>query len=476
MKCIITGRKLVILGLLPLLGLALFVVKDLGSQHVEAAGTPSPDIAIAIDVASDGADDCDTITLNVIDSKCTVATGSTFTVDTRLLTLTGLPDGDGDTIVGYQTFDESIQFSGGLTFNNRPGTGEIVGPECATKAESKLFLPVAYRAGCVAGPGEMTFTGTVFEADLTCPGTGTESVTLVHGTPANTQITDESLTPVVDENDKGAPETLTINCVAPQKSNILKLDAKTGGPVGAACFRFADGDFTPLFQVCDNDFQGPPEPHPACLFDGVCEDENPATGAIRVSLAPANYNISESKPPPFYNPDPNPQGCQGSPGGTCTLVFYNAPKASAIGVTKVSLANPPGSCHRVFDANQIPLFDVCDNNFQGPPQNHALCTPDGTVACEDADPAVGRIRVAIVAGTYNLLEIKAPTLHNPDPVKKQCVAAGGNSCVVTIINTPVVRPWFPWDTDGNGAVAAPDFFDVLSHFGECKPPTAGSDC
>ncbi len=269
---------------------------------------------------------------------------------------------------------------------------------------------------------------------------------------------------------------------APGRIHILKNDAKTGLPLGGACFLVLDSTNTTLiFPVCDNDFQGPPVPDPfgLCTIDGTpaCEDKDPALGSIVVNgfFGGFTFHVVETKAPPFYNVDGSKLICfvppVPPPGNECVVKFFDAPKTSEINITKLSQRPAPQSCYRILTPAQVLLFRVCDNNFQaGFPESNTLCDPDGTTLCEDADPANGSIRVVVSTGTYHVTEFKAPPLHTPDPTKQICNAAGGNKCELTFVNTPTVRPWFPWDVDGNGAVAAPDFFAVLGRFGQCKKP------
>ena len=80
-----------------------------------------------------------------------------------------------------------------------------------------------------------------------------------------------------------------------------------------------------LFEVCDNNFQGPPQSHFACIPDGVCEDEDIDTsGAIQVTLAFADdYWIVESKAPPGFVADPAKKMCP----VVCKLLFVNQPES-----------------------------------------------------------------------------------------------------------------------------------------------------
>ena len=92
-----------------------------------------------------------------------------------------------------------------------------------------------------------------------------------------------------------------------------------------SCFQVTDVSQSPLFTVCDNDFQGAPASNAACVPDGVCEDEDPADGSIHVSVSAGTYNVSESKAPPSHTADASKLSCDTVGGGTCQLTFVNEP-------------------------------------------------------------------------------------------------------------------------------------------------------
>ncbi len=126
----------------------------------------------------------------------------------------------------------------------------------------------------------------------------------------------------------------------------------------------------------------------------------------------------------------------------------------------------PKSCFQVSDESQSPLFTVCDNDFQGAPDVSILCLPDAT--CDDEDPADGSIQVTVSAGTYNVSESKAPPNHSADASKLSCEATS-TKCLLTFVNEPNTKPWFPWDTDNDGEVGFFDFLGLLQHWGQEKP-------
>ncbi len=127
-----------------------------------------------------------------------------------------------------------------------------------------------------------------------------------------------------------------------------------------------------------------------------------------------------------------------------------------------------GSCFDIIIFPGPSSFEVCDNNTQTLDTN-AVCFEDGTAECEDIDPESGLIRVAVAAGFYDVQETVAPLFHTLDTSIQICDPRPGSKCLVTFENGSNRNPSFPWDIDGDGAVAFPDFLQLLQHFGERKP-------
>jgi Tol biopolymer transport system component len=137
-----------------------------------------------------------------------------------------------------------------------------------------------------------------------------------------------------------------------------------------------------------------------------------------------------------------------------------------INISKSGSYKPPASCYSVRNSSQTQLFTICDNDSGGAPAAHASCSGDGI--CNDEDTAVGEIQVSVSAADYRIVETVAPVNHTLDPSKETCNAST-TECSVQFVNVPTTKPWFPWDVNGDGAVAGTDFFAVLAHFGETKP-------
>ena len=251
--------------------------------------------------------------------------------------------------------------------------------------------------------------------------------------------------------------------------NISAADIDTFQPLGGVCFGVRDGLQNPLFEVCDNDFQGGfPQSSSVCEPDGVCNDENPASGFVQVTVESAGYRVIQTKAPPGYDLDPFENSCDAS-SSKCAVVFFNVPISSPqISITASASYSLPGSCFEVSDDAQNPLFQVCDNDFQdGFPQSSSVCVPDGV--CEDENAGEGLIDVFVEPGLYSVTEIKAPPNHNLTfDLKRDCDASDVR-CFTSFLHEPKTSPWFPWDLNGDGSVSLLDFLQLLQHFGEVAP-------
>ena len=141
---------------------------------------------------------------------------------------------------------------------------------------------------------------------------------------------------------------------------------------------------------------------------------------------------------------------------------------SHINVTTIGLPRAVrGACYEVTIFQAGGSFFVCDNNIQGLDTN-AVCNVDGTVECEDADPAPGFIMVAVPPGFYNLVQIKTPDNHLADLTTRMCDPRPKGKCDVAFEVQATTNASFPWDLTGDGAVALGDILVLLQHFGERK--------
>ena len=141
---------------------------------------------------------------------------------------------------------------------------------------------------------------------------------------------------------------------------------------------------------------------------------------------------------------------------------------SHINVTTTGLpAAVRGACYEVTIFQAGGSFFVCDNNIQVVDTN-AVCNVDGTVECEDADPAPGFIMVAVPPGFYNLSQIKSPDNHLADLTTRMCDPRPKGKCDVAFEVQATTNASFPWDLNGDDAVALGDILILLQHFGERK--------
>jgi hypothetical protein len=228
-----------------LIALVVLIGWDAGAQPTRAAA-PSPDLAISIDANGDTVPDC-TTQQSPPAGSCSLAPGQRFTVRARLNTLTGLPNPDGDGAAGYFGAQVRLLSSAGLTRNDRSGQTEWgpssapFWPACSLRAESKA-APTDYLSGCtLSSTAESTYTGLLMEVDYTCtPAASVQRITLVHGSPRDSHVLAETVTGVVDQNQDGVAEVLTVYC----GQFIWDLDgdgAVSVGDIGFVVQRFGSG-------------------------------------------------------------------------------------------------------------------------------------------------------------------------------------------------------------------------------------------
>jgi hypothetical protein len=151
-------------------------------------------------------------------------------------------------------------------------------------------------------------------------------------------------------------------------------------------------------------------------------------------------------------------------------------KQLPINITNIGQYALPKSCFKVLDPGQVPYFEVCDNDFAGAPESDPICGPDAI--CGDDDPAPGSIVVSVDPGDYRVVVGQAAPEHTAVTPKSSCTyptPVGGDTCELTFINTPKVRPWHPWDLTGgpggapDGVVRVADILAVIQHYFDDKP-------
>jgi hypothetical protein len=128
-----------------------------------------------------------------------------------------------------------------------------------------------------------------------------------------------------------------------------------------------------------------------------------------------------------------------------------------------------GACYEFDDVVMLDTFVVCDNETGSGVDTAPACGKGGDAMdlCTDDDPAIGSIRVALFDGTYDVTTSSAPG-HRPDPHLKSCDPTPGVDAKCRFEHVPLTRPWFPWDVNGDGAVASADFNQVIQRFGQTK--------
>ncbi len=89
----------------------------------------------------------------------------------------------------------------------------MVWPSAVARYELKEPNHYYVSAAVALGIPPSTYTGRVVETDFTCPSAESQSaVTLVHGSSPATLLAGTASSEVIDLNDGGSPETLTIEC------------------------------------------------------------------------------------------------------------------------------------------------------------------------------------------------------------------------------------------------------------------------
>ncbi len=209
--------------LVGLLVVAVMLGWGFGASQAQAKPALTPDVDFSIGVVADG---CKTGTG---DTTCDVGAGDTFTVSVfvdSFFTTTGR----------YRAIDARLDESAGLTYQSRAGTGEIIGvwPSCGVCTEDESGLPGTYRvSGFIPSAGLSTATGVVVEVDYKCS-SGSQTVTLVHGT-SDTHLRDENGFTALDTD---SDEVLTIDCGA--VGGIVDLLAGGDSPAEGSATSYSD--------------------------------------------------------------------------------------------------------------------------------------------------------------------------------------------------------------------------------------------
>ncbi len=362
-------------------------------------------------------------------TKCEVALSNQFTVGVNLDSFAG----PGDAYGGIQV---RLEYSGGLTLNNRPNVSEIadVWPDCVFDVENKGVAPNTYLVACAVGlpttESLSTYTGRVVEVDFTCTDVvSQETVTMVHGDLLETNLVFLSGNAVPDAD---GIETLTINCVEAPPT-------PTPTPTPPASVEFSievDRGFNP----CSTSPGGTTKCEVALnnqFTVGVNLDSfavpGDGYGAIQVRI---EYSGGLT-----LNNRPNVSEISGV-WPDCVFVAENknvAPNTylfgCAVGIQQVStytgrVAEVDFTCTDVVTQETVTMV-------HGDLLETFLAFQSGSPPAVDADGSE----------TLTISCVDAPPPQTPTP-------------------TP---PPFPWDVDGDGSVTTLDIFEVASHFGETRP-------
>jgi Tol biopolymer transport system component len=172
------------------------------------------------------------------------------------------------------------------------------------------------------------------------------------------------------------------------------------------------------------------------------------------------------------NPDGSSQTNLTNSAGSDTTPDWQPIPVPKISITSTGQYALPRSCFEVRDTSQSPVFDVCDNDFDGAPETHYACFPDDT--CSDDSATKGTVQLTVAGWDYRIVQSQAAPLHTAITTMQNCNASTG-PCAATFVNAPTIRPWHPWDLTGgpggvpDGVVRVNDILAVITHFFDDEP-------
>ncbi|MEX1255207.1 MAG: hypothetical protein WEE64_12785 [Dehalococcoidia bacterium] len=229
------------LTLLVLFGVAAVMVLLISASRerafAEGNPNPSPDLSIQIDADGNTVPDCDTRG-SPPEGTCLVREGAPFTVQVSVDSIQGVYDGDSDGTAGYTGYRIVLLHPETLAFQDRANDGEFRDQDgqpfwsypgsytCVGSDGTSVYVHELHFSGYCDGDYkngfdsiESTHTGALLEVDFTCTAQPiADAVSMPLG--FDSYLQDEYGKPFgVDENDKGAPELLTIDCTPPWDVN-----------------------------------------------------------------------------------------------------------------------------------------------------------------------------------------------------------------------------------------------------------------
>ncbi|MEX2158104.1 MAG: hypothetical protein WEB04_01740 [Dehalococcoidia bacterium] len=158
------------------------------------------------------------------------------------------------------------------------------------------------------------------------------------------------------------------NCSAAAKVLPLNITNLGQYALPKTCFEVRNASQVALFEVCDNDFAGLPDTDAICQPDGVCNDDDPAAGSVKLLLTAGDYRVVESQAAPEHTAVTPKQVCTyPAPlaGEECALTFLNTPNTDpwypwdVNGDGTVDLFNDIFDVAFRFGCGKGPVGEVC---------------------------------------------------------------------------------------------------------------------
>jgi hypothetical protein len=321
---------------------------------------------------------------------------------------------------------------------------EIIGSQCGVQAtnlagEDNAGATDEIEHSCVLGVGanEMTLPGITFENDFVCAAQGSGSVTLAHGGPTDSHVTDDAGNIVNDQNaavvPKSPDEVLSINCTPPAGTlNVNVSETNVAGKkIAGTCVLIAVDTMIgsppspvnlPIDVVSDNNSKA------VCdgLVGGPLSDSNAAVG---------NYSIAISGALRLqYGDNWHVQQVQGGTKHNIVNTKFNCTLAGNPPACQVNILNTRLSGNATVLFNDLVTGGIvagqCVNVFSDPPTNTVLVA--GSPFCDtDLD---GDINVTLPLGQYSV--DYDPTNQPADrnvkaPVKVTCDLSGTSTATQT---------------------------------------------